>query len=131
MAGEYTIEEQEHCVYVQFKDGSVVTPEMIIEALDSENALYPTGKQYDIWDFRACFPSESFGYNAMLKIVDHIETHYSDNWGIRTALLVDDATQFGLSRMFQTLSDVFPVQITIFQDEAEARRWVSKKGETP
>ncbi len=131
MAGEYTIEEQEHCVYVQFKGGSEVTPEMIIEALDCENALYPVGKQYDLWDFRGCFPSGSFGYNAMLKIVDHIETHFSDNWGVRTALLVDDATQFGLSRMFQILSDVFPVQITIFQDEVEARRWVSEKGETP
>lgn len=131
MEGAYSIVEQEHGILVRFKEGSEVTPDLIIEAMDSENGRYPIVGRYDLWDFRGCPPSDDFDYQAMLKIIHHIETHYNDEWSTKTAILVDEAIQFGLSRMFQILIDDFPTQVAIFLDEAKARHWIREKGETP
>lgn len=129
--GAFTIMEQDRAVCVQFKRGTEVTPDLIIRAMDRENALHDIAGRNDLWDFRGCSPSEDFGYDAMLKIIHHIETHYNDEWSTKTAILVDDTIQFGLSRMFQILIDEFPTQVSIFQDEGKAHRWVSGKGERP
>jgi hypothetical protein len=131
MAGEYAIVERERGVWVQFKGGSEITPDLIIEAIDREIELFHLAGQYNVWDFRGCFPSDDFGYSAMLRIIQHKETHYSDQWSAKTAILVDGAIQFGLSRMFQILYDGFPPQIAVFRDEARARLWIGEKTEKP
>ena len=131
MEGAFSIKEHEYAICVQFDRGTEITPDLIIRAMDRENDLHAIIGRCDLWDFRGCTPSEDFGYDAMLKIIHHIETHYNDEWSTKTAILVDETIQFGLSRMFQILIDEFPTQIGIFQDEVKARYWVSEKRETP
>ena len=131
MGEDFTITEQAHGICVQFARGTEITPDLIIRAMDRENERHAVTGRCDLWDFRGCFPSIDFGYDAMLKIIHHIESNYNDEWSAKTAILVDKTIQFGLSRMFQILIDEFPTQVLIFQDEIEARRWVSEKEERP
>ena len=123
----YKIEKQDHCILVEFEKGMEISPDVIIEAMDHENELYEIKGRYDLWDFRGCFPTPNFGYDAMSRVIEHIISNYSGNWSDKTALLVDDAIQYGLSRMFQILADGYPTHIGIFQDEADARLWISQK----
>ena len=123
----YKIEKQDHCIQVEFSKGLEITPELIINAMDHENALYDIKGRHDLWDFRGCRPSPNFGYDAMSRVVLHILSHTDGNWSEKTALLVDDTIQYGLSRMFQILVDEYPTRIEIFQNEADARAWISRK----
>jgi hypothetical protein len=121
----FRIEHQGKCIHIGFERGAELTVDQIIEVMDRENDLYEIKGRYDLWDFRGCRPSPSFGYEAMNRIVEHIKIRHGQGpWSDKTALLVDDATQYGLSRMFQILVDGFPTQIGIFMDEAEARDWL-------
>ena len=129
MEDAFSINEFDHAIRVQFERGTEITPDLIICAMDRENELHSIVGRCDLWDFRGCTPSADFGYNAMLKIVHHIESHYNDEWSTRTAILIDETIQFGLSRMFQILFDEFPTQVAIFQDDVKACHWVSKRGE--
>ncbi len=123
----YKIEKQDHGIKVEFKRGTEITPDMIIEAMDHENELYEIKGRHDLWDFRGCYPTPSFGYDAMSLVVEHIASNYGGNWSDKTALLVDDTIQYGLSRMFQILVEGYPTHIGIFRNEDDARLWISQK----
>jgi hypothetical protein len=123
----YKIAEKDNCIRVEFQKGLEISPDVIIEAMNHENQLYGIKGRHDWWDFRGCRPSPDFGYDAMSRVVEHITASYSGNWSDKTALLVDDSTQYGLSRMFQTLVDGYPTQIGIFLNEDDARRWISRE----
>ena len=124
----FRIEHQGQCICVGFERGTELTVELIIEAMDRENDLYEIKGRCDLWDFRGCQPSQNFGYEAMNRLVEAIKSRTGGGpWSDKTALLVDDATQYGLSRMFQILVDGFPTQIGIFMDEAEARDWLGRR----
>jgi hypothetical protein len=123
-----TVEKQGHVVLVRFTPGSEVSPDMIMDALDFENEHYEIQGRYDIWDFRGCYPSENFNYDAVLRIIGHIETKFNDQWSAKMALLVDEEIQFGLSRMFKTLADNRPTEIGIFYDESAAYEWIGQNG---
>jgi hypothetical protein len=49
-------------------------------------------------------------------------TSYAE--GSRRAFVASSDVQFGLSRMFQILSDESPAEVRVFRDLAEARRWL-------
>lgn len=123
----YKIEKQAHCIRVAFHKGAQISPDDIIEAMDQENWLYEIEGRHDLWDFRGCRPSPDFGFDAMSRVVAHIESNYGNIWSDKTALLVDDTIQLGLSRMFQILVDEYPTHIGIFQDESDAQAWISRK----
>ena len=126
--GPYTIDKDVDFVRVRFEKGTRVTSELIINAVDQENALFAIKGRHDLWDFRGCFPCADLGYDAVNKVVNHIESNYREADGTnKLALLVDDKTQYGLSRMFQTLMDGYPTQISIFQDETQARQWFGQQ----
>jgi hypothetical protein len=123
----YKVEAIDQIVRVEFQKGAVISPDVIIEAMNYENELFDIKGRYDFWDFRGCRPSPNFGYDAMSRVVEHITLNYNGNWSDKTALLVDGSTQYGLSRMFQTLVDGYPTHIGIFQNEDDARLWISQK----
>ena len=126
--GPYTIDKDVDFVRVRFEKGTRVTSGLIINAVDQENALFAIKGRHDLWDFRGCFPCADLGYDAVNKVVNHIESNYREADGTnKLALLVDDKTQYGLSRMFQTLMDGYPTQISIFQDETQARQWFGQQ----
>lgn len=123
MEGPFEIKKQAYGVMVRFKAGIEVTPELVIEAMDRENELYAITGRTDLWDFRNCRPSADFGYDAMQRLIFHIENCYQE-WSTKTAILVDETSQFGLSRMFQTLVEGYPTQIGVFKEEKTANQWV-------
>jgi hypothetical protein len=124
----FRIEQQDRCIWVGFEKGVDITVESVIAAMDRENELFEVKGRYDLWDFRGARPSADFGYDAVNRVVEHIKSrHGLGLMSDKTALLVDDATQYGLSRMFQILVDGFPTQIGIFHDEAEARDWLGRR----
>jgi hypothetical protein len=123
----FKIEEKDQCIRIEFQKGLEISPDIIIEAMNHENELYEIKGRRDFWDFRGCRPSPDFGYDAMSRVVEHITSNFGGNWSDKTALLVDDSTQYGLSRMFQTLVDGYPTHIGIFRDEDDAWQWISQK----
>lgn len=134
--GLYIIDRDADCIRVRFEQGTQLTSDLIIAAVDEENALFAIKGRYDLWDFRGCLPGPDLGYEAVNRVVDHIENRYGQADGTnKLALLVDNTTQYGLSRMFQTLMDGYPTQIGIFEDETQARLWFGRQlnpeGQTP
>lgn len=123
----FTIEIQDYGILVRFQSGTELSPELIIRAIERENELHELHGRQDLWDFRDCRISVDFGYDAVLKVVDHIQNKYHDDWAAKSGILVDETIKFGLSRMFQQLIDDYPTQIGVFQDESAARQWVGQK----
>jgi hypothetical protein len=126
----YVIERHDSYIWIQFRRGTQVNPDMILEAIDQLNALYKNQHRRDLWDFRGCMPSADFGYDAMTRIVDNIQSRAPSIWAEMTALLIDDTILYGLSRMYQIIADGYPTEIGIFQNEADARRWIAGKTES-
>ena len=118
---------ENQCVRVEFQKGLEISPDDVIEAMVHENELFAIKGRHDFWDFRGCRPSPDFGYDAMSRVVEYITSNFGGTWSNKTALLVDDSTQYGLSRMFQTLVDGYPTQVGIFLNEDEARDWISRE----
>jgi len=124
----FKIEKYDHWIRVEFQRGTEVTPEVLMAAMDRENAVYEVKGRYHLWDFRGCHPSPDFGYDAMHRVVEHIENRPgAADWSDKTALLVDESIQYGLSRMFQILVDGYPTQVGIFKEEEAARLWIGQK----
>ncbi len=123
----YKVKEQDQYIRVEFQKGLEISPDVIIEAINHENELYAIKGRHDVWDFRGCRPSPDFGYDAMSRVVEYITSNFDGNWSNKTALLVDDSTQYGLSRMFQALVDGYPTHIGIFLNEDDALLWISQK----
>ncbi len=123
----YKIEQLDNYTCIEFERGAEITLEIVMEVVDQLNSRYATKGRHDLWDFRGCPPSPNLGYDAMARIVDDIESRTGDKWAEKSALLVDDTIQYGLSRMFQILADGYPTQISVFQSEADARHWISRR----
>ena len=124
----YTLEEQDGSVRVTFKNGHVVTPRQIMEAIELENRRFDVRRYNALWDFRGCLAPNDFGYNEMEQIIHYINEHIGSKWNPRIAILVEAEVQYGLSRMFQMLVEGFPTEVAIFYNLAEAEQWV---GQTP
>ena len=65
------------------------------------------------------------GFSEMLAFVERRRA-VGPRQPIRSALVVAEAVQFGIARMFQTLNDHPQVTVRIFQDEAAALAWLGE-----
>jgi len=72
--GNYNIDNQKGYIHVTFKDGIEVQPELVLEVIDDENALYAMKDWYCLWDFRGCLAGKNFGYDAINRIINYVET---------------------------------------------------------
>lgn len=116
---------QDGVIVVTFKKGLKITPDGIMAVIDQENALYDVTRLNALWDFRGALPSDDFGYDAIERIIHHINHNSQARWNPHLAILADAGVQYGLSRMFQTLATQFPVDIRIFHDRGEAMTWAT------
>jgi hypothetical protein len=124
-AEPYKMQLQDGMILVSFKEGTEVTPDLIIELIRRESDMLGDDYLNALWDFRGCLPSDDFGYASVERIIDYI-THYPQvQWNPRLAILVEPGVQYGLSRMYQTLVDEFPTEIGIFHEWAVAMAWVA------
>lgn len=123
----YTLSFKAAVIFVNFQADKKITPECIIEVIKEMNQLYDVKQHNALWDFRGVLPSDDFGYEAMERIILFIENHPEVYWNPQLAILVEEGVQYGLSRMFQILTDQFPIDIRIFYDDAVAMAWVADK----
>ena len=63
------------------------------------------------------------GFSEMLDFVERRRA-VGPRQPIRSALVVAEAVQFGIARMFQTLNDHPMVTVQIFRDESAALAWL-------
>jgi hypothetical protein len=79
------------------------------------------------WDFRNG-TLEEFSSSEIKSIKLFIEKNQEKRGDhYRVAFLVNNALDFGLSRMYQILSESLPVTFEVFYDEQEARDWINAK----
>lgn len=124
MEDAFEIKDYAKGCHVIFKKGSVLTPELIISAIDYKNTHHEVEGRYDLWDFRGCHVSDGFNYAAMQRVASFLEDKYSHLYSTKVAILIDETDLFGLGRMFETLMDNYPTEFSVFKDAEEARQWL-------
>jgi hypothetical protein len=126
---DYSIEMQGEVCLVTFKPGTVVTPEMVKEAVAQERLKDQRDQIIDIWDFRGCTPSKNFTYGAIERFVEYVNSVFKGNWNSKTAFLVDENLAFGVTRMFLSLSERLPSEICVFHKKSDADEFVGLQPE--
>lgn len=119
----YQMKLLDEVIVVTFCKGIKITPKCILEVIDQKNAQYDVLRLNALWDFRGALPSDDFGYDAIERIIHHIDNNSEAQWNPNLAILADAGVQYGLSRMFQTLAIQFPIEIQIFHEWDEAMKW--------
>lgn len=81
-----------------------------------------------MWDFRDSIP-EDVSFDGLFSVVQFASglvnlKHGGARGEVRCAVLVESEEQFGLARMYQSLSDSLQMETEIFRDRAEALRWL-------
>jgi hypothetical protein len=79
------------------------------------------------WDFRNGTLA-GFSNEEIAGIKDYISKNQEkrgDNY--RVAFLVKQVVDYGLSRMYQMISEDLPVNFDVFYDEQEAMDWIKAK----
>ncbi len=123
----YKIESLDGVFLVTFQKGTIVHPQLLIKAINFRKSLDEAGQQNSVWDFRGCLPSDDFGYDAMERVVNHINNYPAATRDLRQAIVVDGKVQYGLSRMYQILARDFPTDIIVFFDYMKAMEWAANK----
>lgn len=103
-----------------------VTAEVVTEAYQELIAYpdYAEGLNL-LWDSTAS--TEPPDQDDVLLIVKHFRRRQLErNIKNRTAILVADAVHYGVSRMFQTLTDDVPIAVKVFKDGDAARAWLAE-----
>ncbi|RJP80875.1 MAG: hypothetical protein C4522_06625 [Desulfobacteraceae bacterium] len=122
---EYLIEIHDRYLYVRFREGSVFSERLIREALAKQREAEEHKILNDIWDTRGCMPDEKLNNPSIDRIIGFIKSlHFPDRYHRKTALIVDSDLAYGISRIYQALSEELPFEIEIFRDDQQAREWV-------
>ncbi|MFW9845748.1 MAG: hypothetical protein ACFFD6_03285 [Candidatus Thorarchaeota archaeon] len=122
----YKIDSRNGVLIVTLQKGTIIYPDLLIEAIDSRYSIDETCQRNSVWDFRGCPPIEDFGYDAMKRVFNYIENHPAAEWDLRQAILVDAGVQYDLSRMYQIIANS-STDIAIFINHAEAMKWSTDK----
>ena len=93
----------------------------IIKTLDSlfQKAEYVSG--CSVWDFRKAQGESTF--NEIRKIAQFAGEHRGSRPEGRVALVVSSELHFGLSRIYQALTEGLPFHIEIFKSFGQALSW--------
>jgi hypothetical protein len=60
----------------------------------------------------------------LLKLIE-LRKRYPERGNAKLAIVVSSDFSFGMSRMYEILSDRLPQRIMVFRDYAEAEKWLS------
>lgn len=87
----------------------------------------------EVWDFRDAVP-EQVTFDGLFSLVQTalgwLGAHDPEGPPrAKCALVVASEQQFGLARMYQSLSENLRLETEIFRDPAEALRWVGAPGD--
>jgi hypothetical protein len=97
----------------------------LMEAIMSSKRFKPS--MHMLWDFRQSTLSK-FSTDDINNIRKYVELNRERRGdGYRVVFLVKKAVDFGLSRMYQIVSEDLPVTFKVFYDEKEAFNWIKGK----
>ena len=108
---------------VSFAQGTLITPEMLIDTYDALNAdpqKYRTTNA--VYDLRNIVPDQTFGFERMLRVAGYVQANREPWWKHeKTALVVSTSVTYGLSRMYSALMDgKTGHQVKVFEEDLEA-----------
>ncbi len=97
----------------------------IMESIMNDKLFKPAMNMF--WDFRESTLSNlnSQDIHNIRAYVERVRKRRGKNY--RVVFLVSKAIDYGLSRMYQIISEDLPVKFEIFYDEEEAFKWIKKK----
>lgn len=83
--------------------------------------------KYAMWDLLLA-DFQSFNASDMSKVAEYTQKQAHKRPGGRTAFAVSSDFMFGMTRMYEIISDVtaYPIEHRIFRDVSEAREWLLK-----
>ena len=127
-APDYALEVHERYLLVTFSGN--LTAQVLAQTTDELHADPRFQTLNDLWDLRACSAS-NLNYGQVQNIFSHIRSRGFREHK-RSAILVTDEHHFGLSRIYQALSEnetQNDLSVEIFRDLASARRWIDSAEE--
>ena len=125
---DYEIIVEDDWVRVNVKNGILVTADFLIQALRELYSMeaYQTDKSAGLWDFRGCITD--IKYESMMEIKRFIDNNYDPDWSHSiSAFVVDDDLLYGLSRMYEMISEDLPTTVNIFKNMDEAQDWIREE----
>ncbi len=124
----YEISVEGDYVLLRVEPDTHVDRELLMEMLAEVHAnhAYQTEKKAGVWDFRKTRPE--MGFYDMLRIKKYVRENYDPSWTHHyTALVVDNEAGFGFARMYETITDDVPTEVSVFRDFDAAVAWVREK----
>ena len=124
---DFEIIVEDDWVRIQTRPNSVVTIDVILSMLKELYSLeaYRSEKTAGLWDFRGC--TSDLNYKKIEQIKQYITDHYDPSWSHTiTAIVADRDLIYGLSRMYEIITEHIPTKVNIFRDMEEAQNWLKK-----
>ena len=121
----YTIEIKNEFILVSFNEGTLFSPELVVDALNLERNSPERLTMNDIWDVRGGEPDKRLNSESVESIVQHIKKLHNGKYHKRSAMVIDSKVALGMARMFQILSAELPYESQAFEDFQEAKEWVT------
>lgn len=120
----YALEVHEHYLVVEFNGD--LTASIIAQTTDEIHSDPAFRTLNDLWDLRSC-SAGNLNYGQVQNIFAHIRSRgFREHQ--RSAIVVSDEHHFGLSRIYQALSEneaQSHLSVEIFRDIEAARQWVA------
>ena len=123
----FSITRRNNIIHVCFSPGCILEPELVAEVLKREVEFDGGARSNDLWDFRGCEMGENLVYQAVVNLVSYIRTLRKDRWHRKSALIVGKDFQFGMARMYESLTEGMPHESRVFRDEQKAMAWLEEE----
>lgn len=121
----YHIEIAGQYIRVGFTRGTVLTVSLFREVLTAERGKKEHKVLNDIWDTRGCKVDSAVNSESIALIVEFIkELHAPGLYHKKSAIIVENELEYGISRIYQALTEYLPFETEIFYSEEEAKEWL-------
>ena len=124
---DFEILVEDDWVLIRVRPNSVVTTDFLISILNELYSLeaYRSEKAAGLWDFRGC--DSDLNFKKFEEIKSYISLHYNPNWSHAfTAIVADEDLTYGLSRMYEIMTDDMPITTNVFRDMDAAQKWLKE-----
>ena len=123
---KYHIEVYDQYIRVGFSKGTVLTVDFFREVLAAERGKKEHKVMNDIWDMRGCVVDSEVNSESIALLIEFLKgLHAPDLYHKKSAIIVENELEYGISRIYQALTEDLPFETEIFYSEEEAEAWLS------
>lgn len=121
----YHIEVYEQYIRISFNKGTVLTTGLFREVLAAERSKKEHKVLNDLWDARGCTVDRGVNSESIAVLVEFLKRlHPPDLYHQKSAIIVENELEYGISRIYQALTEDMPFETEIFYSEEEAMAWL-------